>query len=304
MEKTEIIKLAEELNFDLIGFSKVKELKTETAQLSEWLSNGYNAGMAYMERNIEKKLNVKNILPEAVSVISLGINYYHNIEYGNGSNIGRISRYAAGNDYHEVIAAKIEKIIELITGKYPDFKAKYYIDSGPVMDKAWAVNSGLGWMGKNGNIISRKIGSWFFIANIITNYAFDYDVPVNERCGSCTACIDACPTGAIVNPHIIDANRCISYLTIENKGDIPGEFTGKLKNMIFGCDICQEVCPWNIKLAKESCEKEFAVLNKEIDIYKIGNMSEGDFKTLYKNTPVQRAKLKGIIRNAEFLKLK
>jgi epoxyqueuosine reductase len=304
MEKTEIIKIAEEFNFDLIGFSKVRELETETGRLSEWLSKGYHAGMAYMERNIEKKLNVKNILPEAESIISLGLNYYHDIEYGKGSNTGRISRYAAGNDYHEVIAGKIEKIIERISETYPDFRAKYYIDSGPVMDKAWAVNAGLGWMGKNSNIINGKIGSWFFIANIITNYVFDYDVPVNERCGSCTACIDACPTNAIFKPYVIDSNRCISYLTIENKGDIPGEFAGKFHSMIFGCDICQEVCPWNIKLAKESSEDEFTVLNKEIDLAGIGNMSSGEFKSIYKDTPIQRAKLKGIIRNAEFLKMK
>ena len=304
MEKSEIIKLAAELNFDIIGFSKVKELKVETGRLIEWLSMGYHAKMAYMERNFEKKLDVKNILPGAESVISLGINYYHNIEYSKGDNIGRISRYAAGNDYHEVIARKVEILIGRISEKHPDFEAKYYIDSGPVMDKVWAINSGLGWMGKNSNIINNKIGSWFFIANIIANYAFGYDVPISDRCGSCTACMDACPTRAIVKPYVVDANRCISYLTIENKGDIAEEFTGKFRNMIFGCDICQEVCPWNKKLAKETIEEEFAVINKEIDIETIGRMPAGEFKTKFKNSPVQRAKLKGIIRNAEFLKMK
>jgi len=304
LDKSEISKLAKDLNLNLIGFTKVKELNKEVSKLSEWISKGFHAKMGYMERNIEKKLSVKNILPTAESVISLGVNYYHDIEYDNRSNMGRISRYAAGKDYHNVIEEKIEKLIARIIEYYPDFQSKYYVDSGPVMDKAWAVNAGLGWMGKNSNIINEQIGSWFFIGNIITNYAFEYDVPVKDKCGTCTACIDACPTSAIIQPYVVDSNKCISYLTIENKGDISNDFKGKFNNRIFGCDICQEVCPWNIKFAEETTEEAFSVINKEIELDSLEFISSEEFNQKYKNSPIKRAKLKGMIRNANFLKLK
>lgn len=301
MDRNELSQLAADLNFNLIGFSKAKLLTNEVNFLATWVKKGYNAKMEYMERNFEKKLNVKEILDSAESVISLGINYFNDINYSKENNKGQISRYAVGTDYHLVIKEKINYLIAETIKKYPDFIAISYVDSGPVMDKVWAINAGLGWLGKNSNIINNKIGSWFFICNIITNYSFEYDLPVSERCGSCSKCIDACPTNAIAEPYVIDSNKCISYLTIENKGDIPEIFIGKFNNRIFGCDICQEVCPWNIKFSKLTVEPEFSPANIEINIEEVETMSDEEFRTNYKYSPLKRTKLKGLIRNAKFL---
>jgi epoxyqueuosine reductase len=183
------------------------------------------------------------------------------------------------------------------------FESKSYIDTGPVMDKAWAVRSGIGWLGKNTNVINKELGSWIFIANIITNYEFDYTSSIPDFCGSCTACIDACPTDAIVQEYVIDSNKCISYLTIENKGELSQEFKGKFDNWLFGCDICQDVCPWNYKFAKQTVVSDFNPNNnnEEISLQEILNMPEKDFRERFLESPILRAKLSGLKRNAEFL---
>ncbi|MCB0743301.1 MAG: tRNA epoxyqueuosine(34) reductase QueG [Ignavibacteriae bacterium] len=301
--KEQITSKAKELGFDLIGFTKYQLLSNETQLLEEWLKKGYQSGMNYMDRNTDKRKDVSQILENCKSIISLGMNYYVDEEFDKDENCGKVSRYAWGKDYHLIIWEKLDRLIEFIKELDPSFQAKSYVDTGPVMDKAWAVKSGLGWQGKHSNIINKEIGSWFFIANILTNQRFEnYNKPIEDFCGTCTACIDACPTKAIVQDYVVDANKCISYLTIENKNIIPDEFIGKFENWIFGCDICQDVCPWNIKFAEETFLNEFKnIENKIISFTEIKDMENRQFKSKFEGSPILRAKLKGLKRNSEFL---
>lgn len=304
MLKRRIISKAKELGFNLIGFAQYLILEEETNNLKVWLSSNYQAGMKYMERNVEKRKDVKEILADCKSVISLGMNYYVDETKDNVKNTGKVSRYAWGRDYHNVIWEKLDLLINYIQSIKPDFDAKSYVDTGPVMDKVWAVKAGLGWQGKHSNIINKKIGSWFFIANILTNYDFDeYNIRISDFCGTCTACIDACPTDAIVEDYVVDSNKCISYLTIENKNEIKDKFLGKFDNWIFGCDICQDVCPWNNKFSQQTLISDFqSNLNKSIHFEKIDNINNKEFKDQFYDSPILRAKLKGLKRNADFLR--
>ncbi len=303
MNKQLIIKKAQNLGFDLIGFAKYETLDKEVADLETWLNNKFNAGMAYMERNIEKRKDVKNILENTKSIISLGMNYYVDETYEKESDAGKVSRYAWGRDYHFTIWEKLDKLEEFLKEENPNTEVKTYVDTGPVMDKTWAVKAGLGWQGKHSNVISKEIGSWFFIVTVLTNLEFEnYNKPIADFCGSCTACIDACPTNAIVEDYVVDANKCISYLTIENKNEISNEFIGKFNNWIFGCDICQDVCPWNKKFSKQTKILDFLkVENKTIKFSDIMEMGNREFKLRFKESPILRTKLKGLKRNMEFL---
>ena len=297
-----VVKTANDLGFELVGFSPAIELTDETLKLQKWLVSGYQAGMKYMERNTGRRKNVKEILSTAKSVISLGLNYYTSEEFSGEKSKGKVSRYARGKDYHLIIWKKLDELIKRLKEINPSFEGVSYVDTGPVMDKAWAVNSGLGWLGKHSNVINRNYGSWFFIANIICNAEYNYSNIETDHCGSCTACIDECPTNAIVSDYVVDANKCISYLTIENKGDIPEKFKDKFDNWIFGCDICQDVCPWNNRFSKITNVSEFNnVGNKELSLEEIKSMSGGDFKRRFKESPILRAKLKGLLRNANFV---
>lgn len=291
------------LGFDLVGFAEYTDLDEEVEHLNVWLKNNFNAEMSYMARNLDKRKDVRLILPEAKSIISLGMNYYTGHQHSNTEDFGKVSRYAWGKDYHLIIWEKLDQLIAQLKKIDSTFEAKSYVDTGPVMDKAWAVRSGIGWLGKHSNVINRHSGSWFFIATLITNFDFAASQVVNNFCGSCTACIDACPTSAIVQDFVVDANKCISYLTIENKREIDESHSGKFDNWLFGCDICQEVCPWNKKFSSETKEKEFHPKegNKEIELESIGQMSEGSFKKEFAESPILRTKLKGLKRNAEFL---
>jgi epoxyqueuosine reductase len=254
-----------------------------------------------MERNFEKRKDVRNILQDAKSVVSLGLNYYTPDNYPEKENAGKVSRYAWGKDYHLIIWEKLYLFSEELKEIDAGFDSASYVDTGPVMDKAWAVNSGIGWLGKHTNVISKEIGSWFFIANIITNREFFYNEPIQDFCGECTACIEACPTDAIVDEYVVDANRCISNLTIENRGEIPQEFKGKFDNWIFGCDICQDVCPWNGKFPQVTNEKDFRPKNEILNLDEVKKMTNSQFKRRFAESPVKRARLKGLKRNAEFL---
>lgn len=297
-----VIEKAKEIGFSLIGFTPAVFLEKEVEHLHQWLAAGYNAGMSYMERNIDKRLDIEKILPGAKSVISLAVNYYTKNYHGENEEFGKVSRYAWGKDYHLIIWDMLEKLEEELFKIDSSFESKSYVDTGPVMDKAWAVRAGIGWMGKHSNVISREMGSWIFIANIITNREFNYSQPINDFCGSCTACIDACPTDAIVDNYKVDANKCISYLTIENKNEISIELKGKFENWLFGCDICQDVCPWNKKFSKPALDVNFKNKgNKEIELNKIIEMTNEEFKTRFEESPIKRAKLSGLKRNAEFL---
>jgi epoxyqueuosine reductase len=299
-----VIQKAKTVGFDLVGFTKADKLKNESKNLKEWLDANYQAGMDYMSKNFEKRKDVKKILPQAISVISLGLNYYSPESHSNVDTTGKVSRYAWGKDYHLIIWAMLDELEQELKIIDPQFESISYVDTGPVMDKAWAVRSGIGWLGKHTNVINREIGSWFFIANIITNYEFDYAEPIPDFCGSCTACLDACPTNAIIQEYVVDANKCISYLTIENKSEIAEEFKGKFDNWLFGCDICQDVCPWNQKFPVETLIKDFHPKNKELILDEIIEMNEEEFKEKFKNSPIKRAKLNGLKRNASFLKKK
>jgi epoxyqueuosine reductase len=297
-----VIQKAKAVGFDLVGFAKAQTLDKEAEHLQQWLDSKYQAGMDYMERNFEKRKDVKRILPNTKSVISLGLNYYSPESYSEDNSNGKVSRYAWGKDYHLVIWSMLNELEEELKKIDPSFESISYVDTGPVMDKAWAVRAGIGWLGKHTNVINREIGSWFFIANIMTNYEFDYSEPIPDFCGTCTACIDACPTSAIVQEYVVDANKCISYLTIENKSEISAEFKVKFDNWLFGCDICQDVCPWNQKFPVETLIKDFHPQNKEINLDEVIEMKEEEFKEKFKTSPVKRAKLTGMKRNALFLK--
>ncbi|MBA4251919.1 MAG: tRNA epoxyqueuosine(34) reductase QueG [Chlorobiaceae bacterium] len=296
-----VIDSSRKIGFDLVGFAKAESLDEEFLKLNIWLEKNYHAEMKYMEKNLEKRLDVKNIFPNAVSVISLGLNYYYNENFSEKKSSGKISRYAWGKDYHFVMWQKCEDLITQLKNIDNSFEAVYYVDTGPVMDKVWAVRSGLGWQGKHTNVINKEIGSWFFIATIICNKTFSFSNVIADFCGSCTACIDACPTDAIVQPYLIDSNKCISYQTIENKNEIDETLKGKFDNWIFGCDICQDVCPWNIKFFAESKVAEFEPVNVEIETEKIINMTEKEFSERFNLSPIKRTKLKGLKRNAKFV---
>lgn len=302
--KQNIIKKSEELGFHLIGFAPFQKLDVETENLEKWLEKSFHSGMSYMERNIDKKRNVDLILENCKSVISLGMNYYVNDSFENSSESGKVSRYAWGRDYHNVIWEKLEELKTYIKDNNPEIELKSYVDTGPVLDKAWAVKAGLGWLGKHSNIINKEIGSWFFIANVFTTIEFtNYSEQINDFCGTCTACIDACPTDAIVSDYVVDSNQCISYLTIENKKEIPDEFVGKFDNWIFGCDICQDVCPWNLKFSQETIIQDFVeIRNKELKFEKIEEYSNKEFRIHFHESPISRARLKGLKRNAKYLK--
>lgn len=302
LNNSDVVKIANDLGFNLVGFAPAFELTKETEKLQVWLESDYQAGMGYMEKNIDKRKNVTEILPSAKSIISLGLNYYTPENFTNEEKNGKVSRYAWGKDYHLIIWKKLDEMINMLKAIDSSFEAKSYVDTGPVMDKAWAVRAGIGWQGKHTNIINRKQGSWFFIANIICNAEFYYSQVEVDHCGSCRACIDACPTEAIVSEYVVDSNKCISYLTIENKTGINDEFKGKFENWIFGCDICQDVCPWNNKFSKVTEIVEFfSVDNKEFTLDEITKMSGGEFKRRFKESPILRARLKGLLRNAKFV---
>ena len=296
-----VIEKAKQLGFNLIGFAKADLLIEETEKLECWLERGYQASMSYMEKNLHKRKDVKEILPTAKTVISLALNYYTPEKYSNEKDKGKISRYAWGKGYHLIIWQKLNELETMLTEIDPAFESISYVDTGPVMDKIWAVRAGIGWMGKHTNVINPDLGSWFFIAAIITNYEFEYSKIITDHCGTCTACIDACPTKAIVNEYVVDANKCISFQTIENKEEIPVELKGKFNNWIFGCDICQDVCPWNQKFSIATSLKEFYPQTKELTFDEVKELNDQTFKKRFTESPIKRTKLKGLQRNAKFL---
>lgn len=290
-----------EIGFDFVGISPVDSFP-ENQFYREWLARGFAGEMKYMEKEPEKRENVKGVLPEAKSVISCGLNYNTDYPYSVKENDGRkgwISRYAWGDDYHDVMKDKLLLLLEFIKRIRPEeTKARMYADTGPVLDRVYGKYSGVGWFGKNTCIINQKLGSWIFIGEIITNLELEYDSTVPDRCGTCTRCIDACPTGAILEPYVLDSRLCISYLTIELGEKIPVELRGTMGNNIFGCDICQDVCPWNRK-AKVTNQPSFqpreGLYNP--DLSSLLKLSAEDFRRIFKGNPVKRARRKGLFRN-------
>ncbi|RYD80754.1 MAG: tRNA epoxyqueuosine(34) reductase QueG, partial [Sphingobacteriales bacterium] len=243
---TQLIKdEAQRLGFSFCGVSKAEFLEEEAPLLERWLKNGMNGKMQYMENYFDMRLDPRKLVDGAKSVISLMLNYYPKEKQTADSHY-QISKYAYGRDYHKVLKGKLKQLLQFIQTEIGEVNGRAFVDSAPVLDKAWAKKSGLGWVGKHSNIITKQQGSYFFIAELIVDLELDYDeIPVKDFCGTCTKCIDSCPTNAIVSPQIVDGSKCISYLTIELKEQIPEEYNNKFKNWVFGCDICQDVCPWN-----------------------------------------------------------
>ena len=292
-----IKKLAKEIGFASCGISKARFLKEEEKNFENWLKQGNQGTMSYLERNFDKRLNPKKLVPGSKSVISLTFNYFpprKNLK----KNSFIISKYAYGKDYHFVIKKKLKTLFSLIKEKIGNIEGRVFVDSAPVHERAWAKNSGLGWIGKNSLLLNKKMGSYFFLAEIICDLELEYDTPVTDHCGTCTKCIDACPTNAITQAQVIDANKCISYLTIENKNEIPPELSKSFNNYIFGCDICQDVCPWN-KFSKPHDEKEF-LPNDEVSNFSNKDWEElthDTFNRIFKNSAIQRTRFEGLKRN-------
>jgi epoxyqueuosine reductase len=289
---------ASELGFTNIGIARAELLKEEAKHLDTWLSLGYQASLQWMEREPEKRTNPQIILPGAQSIVCVGMNYYSPEEHSENSEIGKISRYAWGEDYHLILSEQLEKLLEFIQLEVPEAAGKFYVDTGPMMDKAWAAQSGIGWMGKHTNIITRDYGSWIFLGEILLNVVLEYDKPITDLCGTCTACIDACPTHAIVQPYVLDSNRCISYLTIEHREVLPKELIPEFQNWIFGCDICQDVCPWN-RFQKETKEPLFHPRKENTApiLAELVEINQEEFSRQFRRSTVKRTKQSGLIRN-------
>lgn len=297
-----IKQLAAELGFSFCGIAKVEKLDDDARRLESWLNKGMHGSMQYMERYFDMRIDPSKLVPGAKSVITLLLNYFPK-EKQNDDAL-KISKYAYGKDYHEVIREKLNHLIELIKQNVGDIHGRGFVDSAPVLERTWAHRSGLGWVGKNGNLINKQMGSFFFIATLITDLELETDEPfAKDYCGTCTRCIDACPTDAILPDKIVDGSKCISYFTIELKEMlIPGEMKGKFDNWMFGCDVCQDVCPWN-RFAQPTNEIEFTPIPEILDLStkEWEAMTEEKFKTIFRHSPLSRSKLKGIQRNLKFL---
>ncbi|MET3114063.1 epoxyqueuosine reductase [Pedobacter sp. CG_S7] len=293
------------LGFLQCGIAKAGFLEEEAPRLTNWLHQNHHGQMSYMENNFDKRLDPRLLVEGAKSVISLSLNYFPSKKQED-PEAPKISKYAFGTDYHLVIKDKLFQLLQFIQQYIGEVSGRAFVDSAPVLDRAWAKKAGIGWVGKNSNIISKKSGSFFFLAELIIDLELAYDYPfTSDHCGSCTKCIDACPTEAIIAPSIVDANKCISYLTIELKEEIPAAFHGKMENWMFGCDICQDVCPWN-RFSTPHTEPLFEPNQNLMEMKKEDweDITEDVFKTIFKNSPVKRTKFKGITRNINFIKNK
>ncbi len=296
---------AKRLGFLSCGISKAGFLEQDAPRLEHWLKNQMNGQMSYMENNFDKRLNPILLVDDAKSVVSLLLNYYPS-EFQSpnlGAESYKISKYAYGQDYHFVIKEKLKELLFSIQSTIGEVSGRAFVDSAPVLDKAWAAKSGLGWIGKNSNLLTQKVGSFYFIAELIIDLDLEYDHATTDHCGTCTACIDACPTQAIVAPYVVDGSKCISYFTIELKENIPQEMKGKFEDWAFGCDVCQDVCPWN-KFSKQHSEPLFNAAHEILSYTKKDweEITEETFKAVFKNSPLKRAKFAGLKRNIEFLK--
>lgn len=291
---------AQRLGFLACGISKAGFLEEEAPRLERWLQAGMHGEMGYMANHFDKRLDPTKLVPDARSVVSLLLNYYPEQQQPEGTY--KVSKYAYGEDYHHVIKDKLRALLAFIREEIGEVSGRAFVDSAPVLDKAWAAKSGLGWIGKNGNLLNKKTGSFFFIAELIIDLELPADGPVTDHCGSCTACIDACPTQAIVQPYVVDGSRCISYFTIELKNEIPAAFKGEWEDWIFGCDICQDVCPWN-RFSKPHQEPRFEPKSDllAMDQQAWVELSESVFSRVFSKSAVKRTKFKGLQRNIQFL---
>ena len=293
-----------EIGFHKVGIARAEPLADEGEHLFEWLSRGYHGEMSWMQRWAEKRVDPSEILPGARSIVVVALNYFTPHEHNEEPGTGKISRYAWGDDYHDVVKEKLYQLLDWIKSERPAITARVCVDTAPVMDKAWAVRAGLGWIGKSSNLITTDYGSWVFIGEILLDIELEFDNDiVTDHCGSCTACIDDCPTGAIVEPYVVDARKCISYATIELRDELlPVEFDGKLDGWLYGCDLCQDVCPWN-RFEKATDELLFEPRNGEtsLKLEQVIDLSEETYRRRFKKSAMRRAKLRQMKRNAAAL---
>jgi epoxyqueuosine reductase len=302
---TELIKAeAKRLGFLSCGISKAGFLEEEAPRLEAWLNKNMHGEMQYMENHFDKRLDPTKLVEDSKSVISLLLNYYPS-EIQKDATAPKISKYAYGTDYHFVIKDKLKHLLNFIREEIGDVSGRAFVDSAPVLDKAWAAKSGLGWIGKHSNLLTQQVGSFYFIAELIIDLDLEYDSPVTDHCGSCTACIDACPTQAIVDPYVVDGSKCISYFTIELKNEIPIHAQGQFDDWMFGCDICQDVCPWN-KFSKPHNEPLFNPHPELLSMSKKEweEITQEVFSEIFKKSAVKRTKFTGLLRNIQFLKHK
>ncbi|MFM8739202.1 MAG: tRNA epoxyqueuosine(34) reductase QueG [Cytophagales bacterium] len=293
--------IATQLGFSFCGISKAEFLSEEAPKLEEWLKRGYQGKMSYLENHFDKRLDPRLLMPGAKSVVSLLYNYFPKKDLAKESVL-KIAKYAYGEDYHFVVKEKLQEFIHIIQSEIGEVNGRAFVDSAPVHERAWAAKSGLGWVGKNSLLLNRQMGSFFFLTELILDLEVEPDGPVKDYCGTCTACMDACPTNAIPEPYVVDGSKCISYFTIELKEEIPSEAKGKFENWIFGCDICQDVCPWN-RFSKPHNEKKF---EPHPDLEKMTTadwqeITEDVFEKLFKKSAVKRTKLAGLKRNIQFV---
>lgn len=293
---------AKRLGFMSCGISKAGFLEDEAPRLEKWLNKNMNGEMHYMENHFDKRLNPTLLVDDAKSVISLLLNYFPE-EQQKDPEAPKISKYAYGQDYHHIIKSKLKELHYFITSTIGEVSGRAFVDSAPVLDKAWAAKGGLGWIGKNTNLIQKQAGSFFFIAELIVDLELEYDTITTDHCGSCTACIDACPTQAIVEPYVVDGSKCISYFTIELKDNLPNSMQGKFDNWMFGCDVCQDVCPWN-RFSKAHNEPLFNPNPELLSMTKNDweEITQDVFSKVFKKSAVKRTKFSGLTRNINFLK--
>lgn len=295
----EIKQFALSLGFDACGICRAEE-SGEEARYMQWISQNCQAEMSYLERNIDKRLDPRLLVEGAKSIISVALNYFPQEKLPD--DVPQFAYYAYGEDYHDIVRGKLTKLFDFIKLRFPEVSGRAFTDSAPVLERFWATRAGVGFIGKNTLLIIPGKGSFFFLGELIIDLELDYDMPISQSCGNCRQCLDACPTGAIAKPHWLDSNKCISYQTIENKGEILPEIIPKLSNNVFGCDICQKVCPWN-RFAKPHNTPEFIPSEHflSLDIESLREMNEKTFQELFRKSAVKRTKFSGLKRNVEAL---
>ena len=293
-----------ELGFQAVGIARAEVLIDERQRLEEWLHRGFHGEMPYMARDPEQRTNLQKIFPEARSVVVIAMNYYTPHQHVEDGDVGQVSRYAWGDDYHEVVGEKLRELLKWIKQQWPEAEGKVCVDIQPVLDKAWAVRAGLGWMGKHTNVITRDYGSWVFLGELLLNLELEYEVDqLADQCGSCTLCLDACPTGAIVAPYVLDANLCISHATIESRAaTIRADVAAHLDGWLYGCDVCQDVCPWN-HTTPVTIETRFEPRERNVNasLVETLELTPESYAARFRGSAMKRAKLAGLQRNARAL---
>lgn len=288
------------IGFSKVGIAGVKHLSDESVHLTEWLRRGYHGTMDWMARSPERRADPRLVLPDASSVICVAMNYYVDVRFPGEPGRGKISRYAWGDDYHLIMTERLGELEGFIKELAPQSVTRQYVDTGPVMEKAWAAEAGLGWQGKHTNLITKDFGSWVFLGEVLTDLVLQEDEPIADFCGSCTSCIEACPTDALNEPYVLDSTKCISYLTIEHRGEIPEVFKPGLEQWVYGCDICQDVCPWN-SFQQPTKEKAFAPREGNVapQLNELVKMTQEEFTARFRKSPIKRTKRSGLTRNAQ-----